>query len=81
MEVTLNAMDFTSTGLQLHVVQPELRAVQPASGPRLGGTRVLVYGVSLLDGLRCVLALEFWSRSSSSHGPVPSHPPCSAVPW
>lgn len=54
VELTTNGQDYTTTGAQVQFVQVSLHAVQPVSGPRLGGTRVVVSGANLLDTFTCL---------------------------
>lgn len=54
VELTTNGQDYTTTGVQVQIVQVAIYAVQPANGPRLGGTRVVVSGSNLFKTLTCL---------------------------
>ena len=54
VELTANGQDYTTTGVQVHYVQVNIFAIQPASGPRLGGTRVILSGANLLSTFTCL---------------------------
>ena len=67
VELTLNAEDYTASGIQIQVLQVSIHALQPASGPRLGGTKVMLHGVNLLAAIECVLGGRK-ATSSEPHG-------------
>ena len=54
VEFSVNAQDYTTSGAQVQYVQVGLRALQPASGPQTGATRVVLTGVNLLDAFGCL---------------------------
>ena len=54
VEITMNGMDYTSSGKQVQYVQVALLALHPTSGPVLGNTTIALFGVHLFSGLSCV---------------------------
>jgi hypothetical protein len=54
VELTLNAQDYTISGLRVQVVQVSVQSLQPTSGPQRGGTKVLIYGSNLLGDFSCL---------------------------
>ena len=56
VEITVNGQDYTATGIQAQLVQVVVNALQPMNGPKLGGTRVVVYGTNLFDVFSCLFA-------------------------
>ena len=67
VELTVNGQDYTTTGQQVHLVQVMIHAIQPANGPRLGGTRVVISGQNLLDVFTCMFASRV-AASTQTHG-------------
>ena len=54
VEVAVNGQDYTTSGVQVQVLQVSMTALHPSSGPVTGGTRVLVYGINVLDVFTCL---------------------------
>lgn len=54
VEITMNGMDYTSSGKQVQYVQVALLALHPTSGPVHGNTTIALFGVHLYSGLSCV---------------------------
>ena len=67
VEISVNAQDFTATGVQVQIVQVTMIAIEPLSGPRLGGTRVMVHGSNLLSVLSCLFGGQL-AAVSETHG-------------
>ena len=66
VEVSLNGLDFTRSGVSFVYLSPSIEAVHPALGPELGGTLVQIHGANMVGGSRAFCRFGAYATSPAA---------------